>query len=354
MGVSYGHYKQGGSTANARNTTLDYVNAGARITKGLGMSFGFVPYSTIGYNFTTSARTGSTYTSSQTITSETTYYGNGGLHQMYFGLGWRPFADLSIGANVSYIWGDYNHSLAQTFYEGSSSSSNYSTLNSEWSSLIHTYKVDLGVQYPIRLSRADWLCLGGTVGLGHTIGTEVEMLRYTSLGDSIETSTSNAFDLPYTISAGAAWNHQGRITIAADYTLEKWDGCRVPVSKTTSSGNEITVSQSEYTDRHKASLGVEYIRDPLSRRYSDRIRYRLGASYATPYVRVNGAEGPSEMKLTAGVAVPLTNASKSLVNVNLEWMRRAANDASLIKENYIMLHLGVTFNERWFMKWKFN
>ncbi len=126
------------------------------------------------------------------------------------------------------------------------------------------------------------------------------------------------------------------------------------VSKNTSSGNESTVSQSEYTDRHKASLGVEYIRDPLSRRYSDRIRYRLGASYATPYVRVNGAEGPSEMKLTAGVAVPLTNASKSLVNVNLEWMRRAANDASLIKENYIMLHLGVTFNERWFMKWKFN
>ncbi len=216
MGVSYGHFKQGGSTANARNTTLDYVNAGARITKGLGMSFGFVPYSTIGYNFTTSARTGSTYTSSQTITSETTYYGNGGLHQMYFGLGWRPFADLSIGANVSYIWGDYNHSLAQTFYEGSSSSSNYSTLNSERSSQIHTYKVDLGVQYPIRLSRADWLCLGGTVGLGHTIGTEVEMLRYTSLGDSIETTTSNAFDLPYTISAGAAWNHQGRITIAAD------------------------------------------------------------------------------------------------------------------------------------------
>ena len=41
MGLQFGRFTQGGSTANARNTSLEYVNAGFRVAKGLGMNFGF-------------------------------------------------------------------------------------------------------------------------------------------------------------------------------------------------------------------------------------------------------------------------------------------------------------------------
>ncbi len=354
MGMQYGHFKQGGSTANARNTNLEYVNAGLHLARKLGMSFGFVPYSTIGYNFNTETRVGSNYTSSQTITTKTTYYGNGGLHEMYIGLGWSPFARLSVGVNAGYIWGDYNHSLAQTFYEGSSPNTSYSTQNSEWTSYVHTYKLDIGVQYPIRLASQDWLTLGATFSLGHGIGSEVEMIRYTSLGDTIKSTKKDAFDIPYTLSAGVAWQHQSRITLAADYTFEKWDGCRIPVSKTTQDNTDIEIRTDQYLNRHKVNVGAEYARDPMSRRYPPRIKYCAGASLATPYTKVNGANGPMEYSVTAGLALPLSNSGKSVANVSLQWLKRAPSDSSMITENYFMIHMGVTFSERWFMKWKFN
>ncbi|MCD7721351.1 MAG: hypothetical protein LUI09_03885 [Prevotellaceae bacterium] len=354
MGVQYGHFKQGGSTTNARNTNLEYVNAGFHIARRMGMSFGFVPYSTIGYNFTSDTRVGSNYTSSQTITSETTYYGNGGLHQMYLGIGWTPFAKLSVGANISYIWGDFNHSLAQTFYEGSTTSSSYSTLNSEWTSDVRTYKLDIGLQYPVRLTPQDWLTLGATVSIGHGIGSEVQMIRYTSLKDTIESTRKNAFDLPYTVSVGGAWQHKGKLIVAADYTFEKWEGCRIPVSRSTSTESEIEVRTDQYLNRHRVNVGAEYTPNPLARNYTPRIRYRVGAYFATPYTKVNGENGPQEYSVTAGIALPLSNAGKSVVNVSVQWLKRRPGTAGMISENYFMAHLGVTFNERWFMKWKFN
>lgn len=352
MGLQFGHFKQNGNSANARNTSLEYVNAGFHIARGLGMSLGFVPYSTIGYNFTAGSRVGSSATSLQTITTETTYYGNGGLHQMYAGLGWNPFAKLNIGANISYIWGDYNHSLAQKFYEGGTSSTIYNSMNMEWSSDIRTYKVDIGVQYSVRLTAQDWLTLGATASLGHTIGSEVQMIRYGSASDTISSKQKKAFGLPYVISAGAAWQHQGRILVAADYTMERWDGCKVPMSYSTATSQGIQIRTDQYMNRHKATVGAEYIRDPMSRKYVPRIRYRLGASYATPYTKINGHDGPSEYSLSAGVALPLRMASKSLINVSAQWMRRAPTTTGMISENYFMLHLGVTFNEAWFVQWK--
>jgi len=350
MGLQYGHLKQGGNSVNVRNTTLDYVNAGFRLAKGLGMSFGFVPYSTIGYNFQNTSKVGSDYTTSQNITCTTTYYGNGGLHQMYAGIGWNPFAKLNIGANISYIWGDYNNSLSQTFYEGASSNTNYNTAKQEVNSDVKTYKVDLGLQYPIRLTHQDWLTLGATASLGHTIKSDVKMIRYTSGGDTIESKINKAFDLPYTFGGGLSWQHQGRIIVAADYFMEKWAGSKVPVASTDAT---LDISTDEYLDRHRIVVGAEYTKNPLKPlRYGDRIQYKLGASYATPHVKVNGQDGPKEMSVSAGVGLPLTSSSRSTINVSLQWLKRSPSVSSMISENYFMVHLGVTFNERWFMKWK--
>lgn len=362
MGMQLGRLSGNGSSINAFNASLEYVNAGLRLRKGLGLSFGFAPYSTIGYNFNTTSRVGSSFTSSQPITTTTTYYGNGGLHEMYLGLGWRPIADLSIGVNIGYLWGEYDHSLAQVFYEGGTSSSTYNAQNEVWSSDLKTYKLDIGVQYPIQIDKQNRLTVGATASIGHEIKSKVELMRYTSQGDTIQNTATRAFELPYTISAGAAWNHNQNWTIAADYTFERWSGCKTPLSHATQTATNIAIATDQYLNRHHVAAGMEYVRDRLSKRYGDRIFYRVGSSFSTPYVKVNGANGPKEYGITAGVALPMalrtssrhTTVGKSLINVSAEWLRRAPSTSNMISENYFMLHLGVTFNEEWFMKWKFN
>jgi len=354
MGLQMGRIKQGNNSVRALNTTLEYINAGLRLHKGLGLSFGFVPYSTIGYNFSESTPVTTSWTTGQSIASKITYYGNGGLHEMYLGLGWNPFAGLSIGANIGYLWGDYDHSMAQTFTEGGSSSSSYNSQNEVWSGTPKTYKLDIGVQYPIQLNAQNKLTLGATYGLGHDIRSKITLLRYTSKGDSIENSATKAFGMPHTITAGAIWHYKGKLMIGADYAMEHWQGCKVPMSQATAGATSIRLATDQYSNRHRVAIGAEYIQNPEGRsKYAERIHYRMGASYSTPYVKVNNQDGPKEMRLTAGVALPLKTTARSLINVSAEWLRRSPSVSTQITENYIVLHLGVTFNEQWFTKWKF-
>lgn len=359
MSLQIGHLSQGGKSVNARNTTLDYVNAAARLARGLGLSFGFVPYSSIGYNFTREDRVGTDLSSGSTITTQNTYYGNGGLHEIYLGLGWNPFAKLSIGANIAYLWGDYNHSLQQTFYEGKTSQSAYSSLSAVYSGDVRTYKLDIGAQYPIRLGRADWLTVGATVGIGHNTHDKAELMRYTSGGDTTTVTAPRAFELPYTYSAGLAWQHRGRVIVAADYTREQWAKCVSPVSGYAPDGSiTLAALTGQYLNRNRVNVGAEFIVDPESRSYGRRIQYKIGAKYASPYVKVNGQDGPKEYGVTAGLGLPISpktvSGSRSVVNVGFEWLHRAPSQTSMITENYYMITLGITFNERWFMKWKIN
>ena len=39
-----------------------------------------------------------------------------------------------------------------------------------------------------------------------------------------------------------------------------------------------------------------------------------------------------------------------MLNISAQWVRASAKD--LITENTFRINMGLTFNERWFMKWK--
>ncbi len=351
MSLSAGHMKSGGSSVNVNNCSLDYVNAGLRLRKGLGMSFGFVPYSTIGYNFYRERNVTNDQTTTQLIKTTSTYAGDGGLHQTYVGLGWNPIGHLSIGMNASFMWGTISHSMAQAFYEGESSSTAYSKLNSVHEANLKTYKLDFGVQYPIRLTANDWLTVGATVGLGHKIKSDATLTRYTSVGDSTEVTAKSPFDLPYTYGGGLAWQHKNTLQVAADYRFEGWDECRTPHAISKPGELTYTGATGDYKNRSRFAAGVQYTPDPSSKNYLKRIQYRMGGNYSTPYLRVNGQDGPSEMTLSAGLGLPIIN-NRSVVNLNFQWLHRKPSSISLITENYFMVNIGLTFNESWFMKFK--
>ena len=75
-------------------------------------------------------------------------------------------------------------------------------------------------------------------------------------------------------------------------------------------------------------------------------------SYTTPYLIINGQDGPKEYAVSAGFGIPLMNIwnNRSILNVSGQWVRMDAG--SLLKENIFRNNIGITFNERWFMKWK--
>ena len=95
-----------------------------------------------------------------------------------------------------------------------------------------------------------------------------------------------------------------------------------------------------------------------SPRFLKRVNYRLGAGFATPYYKINNNDGPKELSVSCGFGIPIFNGyyanrpitSSSVVNISAQWVRSSA--AGFITDNSFRLNIGITFNERWFAKWK--
>lgn len=354
MSLQNGNFSDGSNRVNAHNTSLDYVNALFRLKPGLGFSFGFVPYSSIGYNFNTSQHVGTDYVSGNTITNKSVYYGDGGIHQLYMGIGWEPFRNFSIGANISYLWGNYYHTISQTLYNGSTADANADNLFRQFNADITTYKVDFGIQYDIPVNKKNLLTIGAIAGIGHKITTPATLLNYTTNGDSITQTASNAFQLPYSFGVGINWKHNDQWSIGADVHHERWADCVLPsIDEKTSA---FAARTGDYMNRTKAIIGAEFTPDRESRRYLQRVEYKIGASYSTPYVKVNGQDGPREYGISAGFGLPISNNinNRSVINVSFQWLHSSPAAGSMITENYLKLNVGITFNEKWFMKWKIN
>ena len=348
MSGSFGKMTQDTKSVGVNNASFDYVHVGMHIAKRLGLAVGFMPYTSIGYSFSSPemAVTNDSYTT-QLITSSNSYSGSGGLNQAYLGLGWKAYRDLSIGANVGFVWGKYNHYVTPQYMEGGVSSSSYNGTVKNYTSSIKTYKIDLGAQYPVRLSRQDWLTLGATAGIGHKIAQDAMLML-----DTTKYTAPSPFDLPYTFGFGGAWQHKNTLLVAADVSHERWGNCRMPI-ETSDTESPYQPMKGYYNNMTKVAVGSQWTPNPFGK-YWERIQYRAGMNFSTPYLKVNGKEGPKEMRLTIGAGVPILNGinSRSVVNVGLQWMRRSAGGVGMIKEDYFVINLGVTFNERWFVKYK--
>ena len=91
----------GGQKLNAKNTSVDYVTMGFRVAPKLGLALGLRPFSTIGYKVTSY----SSFTSMEGagVTQTQTFQRDGGLHEAFFGLGWSPAHNLSLGATIGHL-----------------------------------------------------------------------------------------------------------------------------------------------------------------------------------------------------------------------------------------------------------
>ena len=350
MSGSFGKMTQDTKRVGVNNATLDYIHAGMHIAKRLGLAIGYMPYTSIGYSFSSPEKpVTENYNTAMSVTTSNAYSGSGGLNQAYIGLGWRAFRNISVGANVGYMWGKYNHSLVPVFDEGGIVSDSYSATNKRYNATIKTYKIDLGVQYPVRLTRQDWLNLGATVGIGHKIAQDATLMFYTTKGDTTTYTAPSPFDLPYTIGFGASWQHKNTLLVAADVHYDLWSNCRMPVETT----GDFVPMKGCYKDMTRAAVGAQYTPNPFGK-YWECIQYRAGINYSTPYLKINEQNGPYELCMGIGAGLPIMNKrnSRSVVNVGVQWLRRSASGVGMVKEDYFVVNLGMTFNERWFMKYK--
>ena len=211
------NFKEGNVSRNAKNADFEYAVAAFRVFPKVGLSIGLIPFTNIGYDYTSTSRIGT----SETTTAET-HTGSGGIHQAFVGVGWNVFSGLSLGANISYLWGSYERQISI-----SSSDAYVNTMERTYGATVNSYKLDFGLQWEQRMAKDDRLTLGATVGIGHKLGADPEVTT-TSSNSQTGVSSDNTFTvenglaIPMSYGVGVAWSHGGKFTVGADYSLQQW------------------------------------------------------------------------------------------------------------------------------------
>lgn len=339
------NYKQGAVKQNAQNANFEYVVAGFRAARHLGISFGIMPYSNVGYSYSEAGSVGNSSTGSS-VAYGNTYSGSGGVHYAYLGAGWMPVKGLSVGVNASYLWGNYTRSVVNAYSDGY-----VNTLSRYYTATINSYKLDFGLQYTQRLTKKDNLTLGLAYSLGHKLGAtpecnEITTNSQTNVSDTATHRGLGELEIPTVYGAGLMWNRSNSLKIGVDYQLQKWASVSNPQYE------GMATNGFSYKDRHKFTFGGEYCPQENSRKFLNRVHYRFGASFATNYIKINGQDGPKEYSVSAGFGIPVVNNynNRSLLNISAQWVRQ--DSKMFITENSFRLTIGLTFNERWFAKWK--
>jgi hypothetical protein len=350
-----GTIKSASSSAEVTTVGFSYVNFGIPLSekRGWGLSFGLMPYSSIGYKVVADSSVQQD-TFKMPITN--TFIGKGGLTKFYIGMGYKIYKDslrsLSLGVNVGYIFGNLNSTTQALF------PIDYLKFNIEESNNRYTGGLvfDYGLQFEQKIGKKTTAVVGASMNVRTELSsTRQYVLRSLAIGGGSRNgrdtalSTDNesgSMTLPMGLKAGLSVNHNDKYLLAADVEYTEWSAYKTTWPSSGSSGDALRNSLA-------FAFGGSYTQDVNDyNNFLKRVEYRAGFRYEQSNIIINN-NGVDLMGISAGIGLPMGK-SRSKVNVSFEYLKRGTTSNNLIQEDYYRLILGITFADRWFVRYRYD
>ena len=295
----FNNYSNNSTTESKSNVNFSNLAFGFRVMENLGAGISLVPYSDVGYSILGV----STNVEGSNESFESSITGLGGLSDIRLNLGYALGTKLRIGLSTSFLFGSIEEN----------ESFNYNST----------------VQLPTSLGGQLRRTVDKTL-----YGVEISV-------EDEESDNVSDFKLPLEFGFGLSLKPIEQLTLSADYKKNFW-------TKTNQSENIGT-----YTDQNIYAIGLEYIKDPTSYKYSQRISYRLGYNYDNGYLALgdNKVEG---YNFTTGIGIPTSRGTHSMINLSYSYGSKGILQNVLVKENYHLLTLNLSLEDLWFVKRKIN
>ncbi len=353
------------------SASLAYLSLGIPIKKWWGASIGLIPYSSVGYKVS----------DKQNISNigdvNFIYEGSGGVNQLYFGNGIKPFyglknkalKSLSLGVNASYLFGNIDNIRRSVF----PSTTTYFNTRSGTTTRIGDAYFDYGAQYAYTIDSIKGrgleekvkLLFGATFANQALLSAKIDSLSYTYFNSGkfevVKDTLQNVQDvkgkiqLPLSFGVGFGIRKGDRLLIAGDFRIQNWSSYKI-FERSQNLKNSMT-----------ASVGVQYTPKPpagLKNNYARFISYRAGIRYAETPLELKNTR-LKEYGVSLGMSLPIEKLSLpiergrilrgffSRVNIGVEFGQRGSSLNGLIKEQYIKGTVGFTLNDpTWFVKQK--
>ncbi len=317
---------------NATSTTLDYLAIGIPMGK-FGVSFGILPFSTVGYKL-----------QSEIDDTVSQYSGTGGLNKVFMAIAYKFSPNFSFGIDANYNFGNIEKEILIS--ENDLQFGTREIINSD----LMGFSFNFGTEYKVKIN--DYLELTTSATYSPATNFTVEGTRelstilISSTGsitsiDIRETNLDNVdIKFPSQITLGAGIGAPKDWFVGAQYSNVKISNFNDPV---------LNVGTVEFIDANRYRIGGFFIPNYNSlSNYWHRVVYRAGARYEENGINVAG-EDINEFGISFGVGLPVGRFYSNF-NIGFELGSRGTTNSGLLKENFFNTFISISLNDRWFEK----
>ncbi|MEK9851437.1 MAG: hypothetical protein VW441_00490 [Flavobacteriaceae bacterium] len=329
-------------SANADDASLDYLAVSIPAGK-FGFGFGILPYSSVGYRI----QTLDSATEGQNTLNR--YEGEGGINQAFLSVGLPLTSFFSIGVSAQYNFGNLFYRTGQ-FIEGVdtgtllTNQSSISGLNYQYSAQVNIpikrkYLLQgMYVYQPEAFLNSQNDRIFYTQSLSNDTVVDFEEIDLNTQGlreTEIETSQTTKIGLGFGENKKWFLGIQHNLTKSANFT-----------------NNFFSRSTISYRDAKQWTVGGFYIPDYTSfTSFWERVVYRFGFRTEQMSLIINNLP-ITETGISFGIGLPLGSLSNA--NIGFEFIQRGAKQSGLIQETLIAMRIGLSLNDIWFIKRKYN
>jgi hypothetical protein len=321
---------------------LNYLAMGFPIKmKKWATSISVMPYTNVNYKLS--------YTQeiiNSPATVQVTEEGTGGINQFSWAHGVAITRNISVGARLNYLFSSIERSFDNYLADVPITSGiviptihtrqNFSDFNFTGGISIrkdsissHNYRLNFGAVYDFK----------GNIRTRYYEAIELRTSR--AILDTLANNTIRTTTLPQTLTAGLSFGKPEYWTIAADVAWLDYAQYK-----------DINGNSENASTGWRIAAGAEVTPNPTSlSSYLKRITLRAGVSYDKyPYL-VNG-NSVTDFGINFGFSTPVSRVSS--LDFGFKTGRRGDINKNIVEEKYFKIYFGVTFNDQWFIKRKFD
>lgn len=330
------HIENQDTKERSRNTSFDYAALAIPAGK-LNFAFGLAPYSAVGYEL-----------EENTSASRSLYKGSGGINKVFLSFGYQLKKNLRVGIEGNYNFGKIknNRRLFQEDIQYGTREKNRSDLSG--------FKFKIGAQYERKISRK----LNLKTSAYYSPKTRMTSKNKRELATIVMTSPDNEavvnerklnqpktkFDLPSDFRAGAGIGKKRKWFVGLEYEN---------IGKLDYTNTSFDIDNVNFKSANAYRLGGYFTPNRLDvTNYLNRITLRAGVRYQELGMRINN-EDLDEFGISFGLGLP---AGEFLSNINIgaEYGQRGTTSSGLIKENFVNIFIGLSFNDKWFREKRYH
>ena len=321
-----------------KRTSIDYLAVGLPLGK-IGVSFGLMPYTAVGYKI-------AVYNPSSDIGLKK-YDGTGGINRVFLGAGYNINKNFNVGLTIESNFGKITTNSVQypnvlQYGTREYNNSNVSGISTNFG-LMYRTALKGKMQYSGALSFAPQSKL--TYSNQRIISTEQFSLINQLTVDSKEVQIADTnVKLPSKLSIGFGLGQNRKWQVGTELVLQ---------SKSDFGNRYNDLSNVAFEAGTQFKTGGFYIPKYNSfSSYFERVTYRAGFNYQKSGLVING-KSINEQNINFGLGLPL-GGSISNLNIGLEIGKRGTKLSGLVMESYTNLTIGLSLNDRWFVKRRFD